>query len=306
MVIPTYNRARLVERAIYSVLGQSFRDFELIVVDDGSTDDTEVRIANIPDQRLRYIRGVERLGVSKARNLGVAKARGAFVAFLDSDDEWRVEKLALQVQAFEQSAPDVIAVLCGDVMLNSYSGSFLGVADEAKVVDITSMVVLRIPQPSSWLVRREALNRTGGFDPDLYCFEDWELALRLLEYGRFLLVNEPLTLRQFTAGGLFSNEIAYIDNLKRILDRHERLLRPCAASWSHYCNLIGQTECQYGSSNAGRGWFVRALRARPLSVRSWLNIFMSVFGAGVFKRYVIFARNTRSYFPVSVRPKLPS
>ena len=97
VVIPTYNRAHSVVDAIRSVLGQRYTDLELIVVDDGSTDDTALRVEAIGDHRLRYVRGGHE-GVSAARNLGVRHATGELVAFLDSDDLWQADKLTREVE----------------------------------------------------------------------------------------------------------------------------------------------------------------------------------------------------------------
>ena len=108
VVIPTYNRAHTVLDAVWSVLTQRFRDLELIVVDDGSTDDTAARLAAVGDPRLQVIMG-RHAGVSAARNLGVAKASGDLIAFLDSDDLWHPDKLACEV-AFLTRHPEVDAV----------------------------------------------------------------------------------------------------------------------------------------------------------------------------------------------------
>src|SRR5689334_13044424 len=105
VVIPTYNRAHTVVDAVVSVLSQTYEDLELVVVDDGSTDDTAERIAAVRDPRLSYVRAGH-AGVSAARNLGVKHTHGELVAFLDSDDLWRREKLAHEV-AFLRARPDV-------------------------------------------------------------------------------------------------------------------------------------------------------------------------------------------------------
>lgn len=93
VVIPTYNRAHLVGRAIQSVLNQTYQDFEIIVVDDGSTDNTEEVVKSFNDPRIRYIRHDQNRGGSAARNTGIKMARGEYIAFQDSDDEWLPEKL---------------------------------------------------------------------------------------------------------------------------------------------------------------------------------------------------------------------
>ncbi|MGH8540326.1 MAG: glycosyltransferase family 2 protein [Stenotrophobium sp.] len=304
VVLPTYNRAKTLARAVQSVLAQSYTSLELIVVDDCSTDTTPEVVASFRDPRVRYLPSRERLGVSRARNLGIDNARGDLIAFQDSDDEWRVEKLAKQVQAFEESAPDVAVVVCGDLFVNYYEMSYLGINSEDAIVDVTEMAVLRLPPAPCWLVSKKELARTGGFDEAIYCYEDWELALRLTEHGRILMVNEPLTLRQRTPNSLAATEINFIPNLKRILDLHGERVRSHPIAWAMYCNVIGQTECQYGSAIEGRAWFRKALSARPLAPRTWINLLCSYLGRRFFSAYVRAARVWRGRFAPSVRPTL--
>src|SRR4030042_5052103 len=102
IIIPTYNRAHLVMRAINSVLDQSFQDFEIIIVDDASRDNTEKMVSGIRDKRIFYIRHEKNRGGSAARNTGIKQARGEYIAFLDSDDEWLPEKLEKQLKVLEQ------------------------------------------------------------------------------------------------------------------------------------------------------------------------------------------------------------
>src|ERR1017187_7936626 len=106
VVIPTYNRARILPRAVKSVVSQTLEDWELLVVDDGSADDTEQVVAAFGDSRIHYIRHERNRGQSAAQNTGIRASRGTYVAFLDSDDEWLPEKLAKVVDCFQASAPD--------------------------------------------------------------------------------------------------------------------------------------------------------------------------------------------------------
>ena len=103
VIIPTYNRAGILNRAIQSVFNQTFRDFELIVVDDGSTDDTARSVASLPS--IKYL-SQNHSGVSKARNLGIEHARGEWLAFLDSDDKWLPEKLERQIN-YANAHPEI-------------------------------------------------------------------------------------------------------------------------------------------------------------------------------------------------------
>ncbi len=116
IIIPTYNRANLVIRAIESALNQTYRNIELIVIDDGSKDQTPQIISQIKDPRIRYIRYEENRGASHARNVGLSLAKGEFISFLDSDDEFLPQKIEKQLEAFEKSE-NVGAVYCDTYLL---------------------------------------------------------------------------------------------------------------------------------------------------------------------------------------------
>ena len=109
IIIPTYNRAHLIDRSIQSVLNQTYQDFELIVVDDGSTDNTEdiIRQFQEKDKRIKYIKHDKNKGGSAARNTGIKNSRGEYIAFQDSDDEWFPEKLEKQIEIIECTDPKV-------------------------------------------------------------------------------------------------------------------------------------------------------------------------------------------------------
>ncbi|MGB9587486.1 MAG: glycosyltransferase family 2 protein, partial [Armatimonadota bacterium] len=115
VVIPTYNRALLVERAIRSVLGQTYTDFEVIVVDDGSTDDTKRILADLAheDPRVRWFHHSENRGAQAARNTGCRAAEGEYIAFLDSDNEWLSNKLHLQMELLKEHGEYIGVVYCG-------------------------------------------------------------------------------------------------------------------------------------------------------------------------------------------------
>ena len=102
IVIPTYNRVDFLPKAIQSVLNQTYRNWEMIIVDDGSTDNTEEIVKGYKESRIQYIVHKYNLGLSAARNTGIKKSRGEYIAFLDSDDEWFPEKISCQMNIFQK------------------------------------------------------------------------------------------------------------------------------------------------------------------------------------------------------------
>jgi glycosyl transferase family 2 len=208
VVIPTFNRAHLVVDAIGSVLAQRHAELELIVVDDGSTDDTAARIAAIRDRRLRYVRGRHE-GVSAARNLGVKHAAADLLAFLDSDDLWQRDKLAREVEVIARH-PEVDAVFSdlekrhGDRVYPSFMRETAVFSRRLRGVSYPDGLVLEpremqlclleeVPvKPSALVVRRAAFDRVGGFDEAWTSSEDWEFLLRLARHHRFAYLDRPL------------------------------------------------------------------------------------------------------------------
>ena len=218
VVIPTYNRAHTVLDAVWSVLTQRFRDLELIVVDDGSTDDTAARLAAVGDPRLQVIMG-RHAGVSAARNLGVAKASGDLVAFLDSDDLWHPDKLACEV-AFLTHHPEVDAVFTdlekrhGDQVFPSFmreTAVFSRRLENAGYPDglvlapreIRLCLLQEVPiKPSALTLRRAAFDAVGGFDETWSSSEDWEFLLRLAREHRFGYLDRPLAVLHISPDSL--------------------------------------------------------------------------------------------------------
>lgn len=193
VIVPTYNRAAAVERAVASVLAQTHTDLELIVVDDGSTDDTGARLATIADDRLRIVRQ-DNAGVAAARNRGLREARCDLLAFLDSDDLWRPGKLACQIEALTTAPPSaglcVTAVeVVGPDQSREIRHSPGGRLFEPLLLTNSIHAVL-----SSGLIRRAVFEAVGGFDPRLPAIEDWDWLQRAARLFDIVSVDEALTI----------------------------------------------------------------------------------------------------------------
>jgi O-antigen biosynthesis protein len=193
VIVPTYNRADVLPRAIRSVLAQSWTDLELLVVDDGSTDATAEVVARHGDPRVRYLRQPQNAGVSAARNRGLRAARGDFVAFLDSDDEWLPGKLFEQLAVFERAPADLGVV---------YTGVECVFADGRRRVDVPEergdvyrhMLGRNVIHGggSNVMMRRNVVAVVGFFDERLRAIEDYEYWLRIARFFTVDYVAEPL------------------------------------------------------------------------------------------------------------------
>jgi glycosyltransferase involved in cell wall biosynthesis len=201
VIIPTYNSAAYLVEAVRSVLAQTWQDFEILVVDDGSTDGTADALGAFRE-RVRYLRQ-DRAGPAVARNRAILSARGKYVAFLDADDVWLPPKVARQV-ALMNARPELVlsytdfsrgpeGVAAGESQLKHYAHKATG--DVFYPLFRTNFI-----HTSTVLVRREALAGSGLFDPGLRGSEDIELWLRLARRGEFGCVEEVLTAVRRHAG----------------------------------------------------------------------------------------------------------
>ena len=194
VVIPAFNRWRLLAEAIDSVLAQSYRDFELIVVDDGSTDATASELAKLASRLQFFV--TERRGVSAARNLGVSQSRGHYIAFLDSDDLWLNSKLERQTR-FMDEHPEFHICQTDEIWIRN------GVRVNPRAVhqkpsgDIFSRSLeLCLVSPSAAMMTKALFERTGGFDEAFPVCEDYDLWLRISAQHQVPLIPDRLTIKR--------------------------------------------------------------------------------------------------------------
>ncbi|WP_100259178.1 glycosyltransferase family 2 protein [Qipengyuania seohaensis] len=193
VVVPTFNRAKSIKRTILSILAQDYTNFELIVVDDCSTDDTDAQIRAIADPRLRVIRLEANAGVGAARNRGIAEAQGELIAFCDSDDFWHLGKLRTQALAMQASSVRVGM---------TYTGIRISGAGARNIVErpeyggelYSTMLVKNVVKGGGTTVmfRKSALELTGGYDTSLPAIEDYDLMIRISRFFEIGFIGEPL------------------------------------------------------------------------------------------------------------------
>lgn len=191
VIIPTFNRIKFLDRAIESVLRQTYRNFEVIIADDGSTDGTSEMLATHyrNEAKVRTL-SLDHGGANRARNTAVESASGSWIAFLDSDDWWAPQKLAKQMRALK-AEPASIAAFTGIEMRSQDSATQYVPKVTPSLLDLRRSNSLS--STSTALILRDAFNAAGGFDPDLPSCQDWDLWFRLRKIGPFVLVREILS-----------------------------------------------------------------------------------------------------------------
>ena len=219
VVIPNYNYARYLRQAIDSVLGQTYPKVEAIVIDDGSSDQSESVLRTYGD-RIRWFRQ-QRQGVSAARNRGIQESRGELIAFLDADDLWQPEKLAKQAASLQR--PSVGMVCCG-LQFISPDGQLLGttVAGQSGQV-LKEIALLRWPGSpglgSTALIRKACVDRVGLFDVGLSTSADWDFWRRLSCAFETEMVREPLVLYRLHRTSMHCNVDVFEHDMLRAFSR---------------------------------------------------------------------------------------
>lgn len=226
IVIPAYNAARTILATLESVQKQTFSDFEIIVINDGSTDQTVELLSTVEDPRLKvfsYGNG----GLPVARNRGISQSTGAFITFLDADDLWTEDKLELQLAALQQNPKAGVAYswTCnmeenGESFQPGHQVTFEG--------NVYPKLLLGnfIASGSNIMVRQEAIESVGEFDPSLKSCEDWDFYLRLAACWSFVVVPKPQILYRQSSGAMSSK----IDVMEKyhlmVLDRSLQTASP--------------------------------------------------------------------------------
>ena len=242
VVIPTYNREHTVERAIKSVLDQTYRNFELIVVDDASSDNTEIIVKKLAaeDKRIRYIRHENNLGVTSGRNTGIHHARGYYLTFLDDDDQMLSHKLESETTILDNHK-ELIICTTGFSFIRSSTGELLKkVKFEQRIIDQKTALRGNCMTTNDFTVVREAALKIGGYDVSQPARDDYDFWIRITSQGKGIQV--PLyTVNKYV---MRDDQISHgfgkkLRGTKLLLEAHRRLFESDPIAHSIILSRIG-------------------------------------------------------------------
>lgn len=275
VIIPAYNAAHMIDRTLDSVRAQTWRDLEIVVVDDGSTDGTaeHVRRHAQEDARVRLITQ-QNGGVARARNLGIAESKGDLIAPVDADDLWRPDKIARQVEALDAGGPEIGLVYCWFAVIDdqdrimSYGDRSRDEGDVLRRMCLGNLV----GNGSAPLMRREAVLAGGGYDPELKAqgaqgCEDLKLYIAIAERYRFAVVPDFLLGYRWTAENMSSDG-------RQMLRSFDLVMEPLRARYPDFApdfqqgriymlEWLLQRALNYGRLAAARPLFVQLRQHRP-------------------------------------------
>lgn len=223
VIIPTYNRSHLIKDAIFSVLNQTYQNFELIIVDAGSTDNTREIIKSIKDERIMYI-FLDHKGSTPAsgRNSGIAKSKGEYIAFLDSDDLWLPRKLEKQIKYFEEN--EHLLLVSTNGILISKKGTYIHLTlKENKIFSFNELLEKNFVMTSSVLMKKKTIKAIGLLDEIIGDYmEDYDYWLRILNYRdkSIMVLKAPLIKYRLHETNI-TKEFFY--NTPLLLKRYNRL-----------------------------------------------------------------------------------
>lgn len=271
VVVPTYNRAPLVERAVRSVLRQTFTDLEVIVVDDGSTDDTEgvVQALAQADSRVRHIRLEKNQGPQVARNTGILAAKGRYIALLDSDDKWLPEMLEQQLIVFQKGGPELGVVYAHVGVLETNGSVRTTIAPRLRGnIYKTVLTTCSLVPNSALMVKRECFDKCGLFDTRLCSWQDDDICIRLSKEYEFDFVPRPLVIMHHDADSQITKDAARLaQGLWDLLSIHgQEISRQCGEQvLSRHYVQSGELFLKAQKLDSARRAFLKALSIYPYS-----------------------------------------
>ena len=288
VVVPAYNRAKVLKYSVESVLEQTYQNFEIVVVDDGSTDNTEEVIKSFNDGRIRYIKHEKNEGGARARNTGIKAARSNYIAFQDSDDEWLPEKLEKQVKVLESLCPEVGVVytdmwkIRGDKREYFYSPRIMP-SDEIIYERALDYRVRNIGIATA-LIRKECFDKVGMFNDKLPRYIDLELFIRLSKYFYFYHIKEPLLNYYNTDKSISSNVNDLVTARKFILEQYFDDIKQNKKVLANHYFGIGISLCSSGDFKTGRDYLIKAIKVNPLHIQSLLAVPLTFCGRRVYEK----------------------
>lgn len=302
VIIPTYNRAKFLSCAVESVLKQTFRNFELIIVDDGSRDNTQEVVSRYEDKRIKYVKHEINRGLNFARNTGISYSRGKFIAFLDSDDEWMVRKLEKQLKIFRESNCKNLGVVYVGMKLIFAEGKAKYVIPK-KRGDISEFQLRNdgVRGGSNALVCKKIFEKEGNFDESKYLWGGWddvEMWIRAAKNWNFDFSEEVLfkmhkhkTSRSSTI--IQKNPEKAIEALLYVLDKHKDLYAKYALARTKMFRNIA-TFCIMGNNKKKAIIFlIKAIRSCPFFLRNYVNLIVCLISSNLYKKILYDRRGIR-------------
>jgi glycosyltransferase involved in cell wall biosynthesis len=296
VIIPTRNRSDFLRAALSSVLKQTYQNFEIIVVDDASTDDTATVVASFNDERIRFLQHETNKGGSAARNTGIHASKCDYIAFLDDDDEWLPDKLRKQMEVLVASPPEVGGVYTGCLDVDKASGKVIRQRIPTKRGNLFRDLLIQncVGGTSTMLLRKVCFQQVGLFDESLPRSQDYDLWIRISQEFLFECVQEPL-FKYNIHGRKISTDLRAVKGLDLLATKYASYPLSKRLYSNDYLDF-GILYCLSGDMYEGRKALLRAVKLSPLQLRGYFNLCLTLFGARNFAKVKAGMGKIRSAF----------
>ncbi len=305
VIIPTHNRAEFLRAAVISVLNQTFQNFEIIIVDDASQDQTAAVIRSFTDRRIKYIRHETSRGQGATRNAGLRCALGEYIALLDDDDEWMPQKLEKQVAVLDRSPSNVGMVYTGVCRIDVFTNRVIN-----RVIPRKRGSVFRDLCEKNWIggcssvvLRRGCFQKIGLFDESLAAQADYDLWLRIAREFDIECIREPLVLYAVHGDRISTNYESVIQGMEAQLRKYGSVFAQDKHNYSRRYLVLGINYCVNGNGKEGQRALLKAIRVYPFAVRPYWYLFLVLLGADKVRKWQQFRGNysLRSLLCLSAR-----
>lgn len=286
IVIPTHNRVNLLEKAVNSVINQNYNNFEIIIVDDASTDDTETRIKRFCSDKITYIRVDKSKGGNYARNLGIEKSKGQYIAFLDDDDEWMPTKLQEQMLIFDKDESIGLVYTGAEVIYTANNSKYNIIPTKKGDLSEDILAFNYIGTTSSVMARKGIIDQAGRFDIEMPALQDYDLWIRICQITKIDFVKKPLIKYYFhTNSNQITNSILKNQQAIEIIDKkYNNLITQLSKKKQNkrLCqryNAAGKKKLRSGEKKEAREFFIRSFKSRPncMSIKLYLASFFDFY-----------------------------
>ena len=301
VIIPTLDRPKYLAAAVNSVLRQTVQNFEVLVVDDGSSGALGPMLEAFDDGRIRYFRHDSNRGEAAARNTGIVNARGAYVAFLDDDDEWLPAKLSLQLERFSGCPDTVGCVYGGHEAIRARDGQVVSRQTPTKRGDLSRELLKAniLGPPSTVMLTRACLDRTGLFDENITFGVDYDLWIRVAKAYHFDYVPDIVTRYTIHERQMSQDPFIVAKGHADLVRKYGARLLSDRRSEGNLYAALGWEMCKLGNGLEARRALLKALLCNPLNGRAYIYLAVSLGGSRTISGFRALMGKIRGRIPQS-------
>jgi len=281
VIIPTYNRVNSLTDSLTSITNQTYKNIELIVVDDNSSDNTKEIIFSLEIPNLKFLTHEKNLGAPAARNTGIKNCTGDFIAFMDDDDMWHPEKIERQLNYLIQN-PEADAVFCEFkyVLKNKFYYPDKIMFDN-NLLDLSlnrSLGSFSLP-----LIKKYCIDVTGLIDINLPSCQDWDYWIRLVQNFNLKKISDCLVTRKLSKDQITSDINKKIKGREYLLNKHWDLISKYPVIENMHLSRLGSLNTLAGNTKAAKDYFLKSFKTYPYSISTIIHIFLSYFSSNLHK-----------------------